>query len=583
MAHARFAALSHPPSCYSRETQRMTSVGNVSVYDLWDTYLPQFERPMVKAAAAGTMCSYFSMRLENATGEITYIPSCADSYLLTDIVRTYWNRSDATHLTDCGAIYNMAHGLGFTHNNTMSAAVSINAGCDMNSNTITPTQMHAAVELGFVKADTVLATAARVLAQRFRTGQFDPLESPHAQALLALGAADVGTVASRAIAAEGVAQGLVLVKNERSTLPLSAGLRIALLGPQGSSFTALTGDCYCGGYCATGSACFPSLATAITNANAGGKTVVIEGVQVKANDSSWGAAIAAVATSDVVILALGTDRSVAAEGSDRSDGIGLPGVQGQFGSAVLAAAAQSKARVVLLLLHNLPVSFDELADGVDAIVDAWAPLAYSDTIAAALFGRINRWGKATMSILPKAYANAVSLFDYSMTRPPGRSYRYYDGSVGAPLIAFGKGKSYSTFAVTCDGGGVVAPGALSVHIECSVRNTAGPDGDECLLIYHRPSAAIVAHVAGAHPLPLRALVGFDRVSIPAGGVSSLAFDLPLTEALGFVDATGATVLYPGEHLLDVSNGNGANITLVVTLDAPRAVRVRVPPPPPRVQ
>ena len=57
-------------------------------------------------------------------------------------------------------------------------------------------------------------------------------------------------------------------------------------------------------------------------------------------------------------------------------------------------AAAAKVPVVLLLLHNLPVSFDELV-GADAIVDAWAPLAYADTVAAALFGDVNRWGKAT--------------------------------------------------------------------------------------------------------------------------------------------------------------------------------------------
>jgi len=344
------------------------------------------------------MCSYVSLQISAPHGSApneatnTYVPNCADAYLLTDIIRTYWARPDATHLTDCGAIWNMANNNHYVANLTEAAAVSINAGCDMNSNTITPTQLTLAVALGLVSEATVRATAARVLAQRFRTGHFDPLETPAAQSLLALGAGDIGTAASRAIAADGVAQGLVLVKNANRALPIAPGKRVALLGPQGASFDALVGDCYCGGYCAEGSACFPSLSQAIASANAGGHTVTFAGVTMKGNDSSWGAALAAVAATDVVILALGTDRSVAGEGNDRSDGIGLPGLQAAFGVAVLAAAAAAKVPVVLLLLHNLPVSFDELV-GVDAIVDAWAPLAYSDTVAAALFGKINRWGK----------------------------------------------------------------------------------------------------------------------------------------------------------------------------------------------
>jgi hypothetical protein len=551
------------------------------MFDLWDSYLPQYERAMTRGGAAGTMCSYFSMRIEGSPG-LVYVPSCSDEYLLTEIVRNYWNRPDATHLTDCGAVWSQAYGNNYVKNLTLAAAASINSGCDMNSNTITPTQLGLAVQLGLVDPLTVRATAARVLAQRFRTGHFDPLETPAAQGLLALGAADIGTSASRALAADGVAQGLVLVKNDNGALPIARGKRVALLGPQGNSFDALRGDCYCSGYCAEGSACFPSLETAVTSANVGGTTVTFAGVTTNGgNDSSWGAAIAAVAASDVVILALGTDIGTAQEGGDRSS-IGLPGLQEAFGVAVLQAATAAKVPVVLLLLHNLPASFDLLvrpADGsykaVDAIVDAWAPNAYADTVAAALFGGLNRFGKATMTVYPKAYAAAQSIFAFSMTKPPGRSYKYYDGSVGAPLIEFGSGKSYSTFNISCLGG--LAPGDPVVHIDCEVSNTAGPDGDEVLMAFHRPSAAIVGRVAGAHPLPLRALVEFERVSVAAGAVGTVHFDIAASEAFAFVNEDGASVIYPGLHFIDVSNGNGANITIPCIVENEAAVVVKAPP------
>ncbi len=67
---------------------------------------------------------------------------------------------------------------------------------------------------------------------------------------------------------------------------------------------------------------------------------------------SYDEAIAAVSTVDVVVLTLGTDRSVAGEGTDRKD-IGLPGIQSQFALAVLAAAHNAKVPVVLLLIHNV--------------------------------------------------------------------------------------------------------------------------------------------------------------------------------------------------------------------------------------
>ena len=45
------ASLKHFTS-YSRETDRMGSEGNVSMWDLWDTYLPQYEQAMTESFAA---------------------------------------------------------------------------------------------------------------------------------------------------------------------------------------------------------------------------------------------------------------------------------------------------------------------------------------------------------------------------------------------------------------------------------------------------------------------------------------------------------------------------------------------------
>jgi beta-glucosidase len=186
-----------------------------------------------------------------------------------------------------------------------------------------------------------------------------------------------------------------------------------------------------------------------------------------------------------------------------------------------------------------------------------------------------------MTVYPKAYADVQSIFEFSMTKAPGRSYKYYDGSVGDPLIAFGTGLSYSTFDVKCSGGLLV--GAPSVIINCTVTNLHGPEGDEVLLVYHRPSVDIVARVAGTHPLPLRALVGFERTSVAAGGSTPVSFELPVVEALGFVNQDGATALYPGVHFLDVSNGNAQNVTIAVVFEASdnndAAVIVKRPPQP----
>ena len=437
---------------------------------------------MVESIAAGTMCSYFSMKVPGAAGPLgeTYVPSCANRYILTQVVREYWNRSDATHLSDCGAVVNMywptPRGNGYTEGSfAAAAAAALNAGMDQNSNTVSPSHLWLALEQGLTTPGAIYATAGRVLAQRFRLGHFDPLESlAH---LTAFGPLDIGSAENHEAAMEGVRQGTVLLKNKGGLLPLLPGSSILVVGPTALSRTAAIGDAYgsTGAACPDDSVdCWPLAGTALAEENVGGNTLVLPGVGMSSNDTqAWGPAVAAAGESGwaAIILCLGTDRSVAGEGTDRSD-IGLPGVQEAFSLAVLAAAAVRGTPVVLLLLHNLPVSYDALltAPGAppSAIVDAWAPTTNSEAIAQLIFGKFNKWGRSTLTLYPRAYQNAVSLYDYGnapTSSNAGRSYRYYDGRAGPPLVRFGEGLSgYSLFSLACalSGGGVGWPALLAM-------------------------------------------------------------------------------------------------------------------------
>lgn len=50
---------------YATETNRMHSDNNITQFDFWDTYLPQYEMVFTQAKAAGAMCSY---QAENGYG-----------------------------------------------------------------------------------------------------------------------------------------------------------------------------------------------------------------------------------------------------------------------------------------------------------------------------------------------------------------------------------------------------------------------------------------------------------------------------------------------------------------------------------
>jgi beta-D-xylosidase 4 len=547
------------------ETNRFVSEGNFTIFDWADTYALPFQMSFVLGNASGSMCSYISLSFDGGP----MVPACANDFLLNQLVRGAWGRPDAVHTSDCGAVAYMRN-KNFTKNDTYSAAAALNGGLDLNSNTILPSQLELAIALGLTNTTVLDRSVTRTLAWRFRLGQLDPLEAQ--PAYMAFSAADIGSAAHVAAAAEGSAQGLVLVK--RGALPLAPGRSLAVLGPLGVADEALLGDYYADAVCpgATGYAntagfgCVETIAAAVARRNAGGATTAVTGVSVKGNDTSWGAALAAAAAADVVVLVVGSDRTVAGEGTDLRD-TGLPGVQSAFALAVAAAAAGKP--LVLVLVSSFPLAFDELVAAFPAVVLAYTPgMRGGDAVAAALFGA-NRWGRAVLTHYPRAYASRVALTDFGIVPTavnPGRTYRYYDGSAGAATVVFGEGLSYNALALACAGG---AAGA-TVEVACNVTSTAGPDGDQVLHVYHRVGADVVARVGGAHAIPLRSLVAAQRLALPAGTTRVAAFRVAAADALFLTDARGGRTVYAGTHFLDVWDGGANNVTITITVGATAA-------------
>merc|ERR1719436_457893 len=87
-------------SAYTVETNRAGIDEKITTFDLYDSYLPQYEIAYKEGRASGCMCSY---------NEINGVPSCANELILEELVRKRWGRSDALVTSDCGAIENMAN------------------------------------------------------------------------------------------------------------------------------------------------------------------------------------------------------------------------------------------------------------------------------------------------------------------------------------------------------------------------------------------------------------------------------------------------------------------------------------------
>ena len=65
------------------------------MYDFFDSYLPAYKAAFQQGNASGAMCSY---NAENGH------PSCANGWLLNEVLRKRWGKPDALITTDCGAV-----------------------------------------------------------------------------------------------------------------------------------------------------------------------------------------------------------------------------------------------------------------------------------------------------------------------------------------------------------------------------------------------------------------------------------------------------------------------------------------------
>jgi beta-D-xylosidase 4 len=167
-----------------------------------------------------------------------------------------------------------------------------------------------------------------------------------------------------------------------------------------------------------------------------------------------------------------------------------------------------------------------------------------DAIADVLFGVYNPGGRLPYTVYRGDYVTNLSMFDMNM-RPnppsnPGRTYRFFNGTTVFP---FGYGLSYTTFgySLSTSGATIKLPGDLHAHaadITITVTNTGSVPGSDAVLAY------LVPPTPGVNGLPLKSLVGFERVFLNPGQSITLVFPVP-AQAFSPPDEHGAFVPRPG--------------------------------------
>lgn len=190
---------------------------------------------------------------------------------------------------------------------------------------------------------------------------------------------------------------------------------------------------------------------------------------------------------------------------------------------LIRAAAQLGKPMVVIIEAGGVVDMPWL-DQVDAAVMAWYPGQTGGlAMGRLLFGESNFSGRlpvtwpASADQFPTFNEGDTTFMDYFV------GYRLFDEMGMTPLYAFGHGLSYSTFSyerlyTPC---GTVSKNAL-IHVEVDVRNTAGPAGDEVILLFASYPETTVRRSK-------KELKGFARVSLEEGEAKRVSIPLRIED------------------------------------------------------
>jgi beta-glucosidase len=211
------------------EPERHVFDAIVSERDLRETYLPHFEMGIREAKAYSLMCAYNRVYGKTA---------CGSDFLIKDVLRGEW-QFPGFIVSDCGAIDDMYLRHKVVQTAAEAAALGVNTGTDLDCGRVYPNLVDA-VKQGLITEAQIDTSITRLMLARFKLGMFDPPEmvrwarTPYSV---------LDQASHKALARQVARESMVLLKNDRNTLPLRKDLgTIAVIGPNADQWRMLLGN-----------------------------------------------------------------------------------------------------------------------------------------------------------------------------------------------------------------------------------------------------------------------------------------------------------------------------------------------------
>ncbi len=487
----------------------------VSMKDMWETYLPAFEALVKEADVEAVMGAY-----NRTNGE----PCCGHKYLMEEVLRGKWE-FDGHYTSDCWAIKDFHENHQVTKNARESAALALKCGCDVNCGN---TYLHllGAVEDGLITEEDITVAAERLLTSRFLMGLFDGSEYDD----IPYEAVECREHLEEAL--NMARKGSVLLKND-GALPLDKSKlkTIGVVGPNADSRAALIGN-----YHGTASRYITVLEGIQDEVGDDVRVLFSEGCHLekdRVENLAWSQdriseAVITAEHSDVVIICVGLDETLEGEEGDagNSDASGdkkdlhLPKVQEELIEKVTAVGKPT----IVVLMAGSAIDLNYAEEHCNAVLMAWYPGARGGrAVADILFGNVSPSGKLPITFY-KDLEDLPEFTDYSMKN---RTYRYMEQEA---LYPFGYGLTYGDTEVKEAKVLGEVTKESDIRVEVFLKNEGDTDTDEVVQIYIKDLDSKLA-------VPNYNLCAFKRISLKAGEEKKVEMTAP-NRAMSVVDEEG---------------------------------------------
>lgn len=522
---------------------------------LRNVYFPPFE------AAAKAGCATFMTSFNDNDG----IPSTGNSFILKDVLRDEW-KYDGMVVTDWASTAEMiSHG--FCKDEKEAALKSVDAGIDMEMVSGTFIRhLEELVKEGKISEAAINNAVRNILRLKFRLGLFD---NPYVNTDQHVKYAPEHLAKAK----EAAEQSVILLKNDRETLPFTDKIRtIAVVGPLADAPHDQMGT-----WVFDGEKAHTQTVLAALKEMYGDKVQFIYepglGYSRDKNTGNITKAVSAATRADAVLVCVGEESILSGEAHSLAD-LHLQGAQ----SELITALAKTGKPLVTVIMAGRPLTIEQEVNQSDAVLYAFHPGTMGGpAIADLLFGKVAPSGKTPVTF-PKMVGQIPVYYAHNNTgRPASRQETLIDAipleagqtSLGCtsfymdagfdPLFPFGYGLSYTTFGydnLQLPTDKLAANGTLEISFD--LTNTGKYDGTEVVQLY-------VQDIFGSVTRPVKELKGFQRVSLKQGEKKTVTFSLPVEE-LAFWNIDMQKVVEPGEFNLWVGPNSTEGLQTTFTVE-----------------